>query len=556
MDIIQVNIHHSSSSAFQGHKNRQFASFVRAGTAGDRKVLSLQPLVEVESAPYERWFWTPRYLFESPPGQTSILLGDPASTIHHPGANEFQHSPLVSNGAVTFDPGREPRELLIDHSRKRLISLDRRLLSDGASQVSSYDLDSGEPVVSWNILGTSFLNSVLDESGDVLYLSRIVGPTIARLDSSTLLFQNDSALQTTGGHMAWDMALDRTRNLLLASLSSPILAAFDPISLEVVKTLDIPGESRLITLDEASGIGYVGSSSALHIIDLDVWQIVGEIPLPELHSDPITLTLGPEGRMGWVTTTSPENRISMVDLVSRSWVGSIGLETGKERTITFDMEKGRIIQMAYASIRNPAFISIAQQGYIKATRLSIPSTADVESVHLYSHQAVGNIRAAIYADGIDKTLHWQSDPTAVSVADDFLEIPIADGAPATLELPAGDYWLAWQVDNIESVMSYAGESTGDGFLSVQDFGDFPSTLAEGDVTVTGEQWAGYITAELAPIPGDIDGNGVLSVADVTLLAAMLNDHIVDEPDPEVADLNGDEVVDEADLQMLVEMIVE
>jgi len=75
-------------------------------------------------------------------------------------------------------------------------------------------------------------------------------------------------------------------------------------------------------------------------------------------------------------------------------------------------------------------------------------------------------------------------------------VPVANGAPSSLTLAPGTYWLAWQVDTTADVPSYAAGSSGDGFNLAQTYGSFPATL--GGEQSSSEQWSIYFTYSLVP----------------------------------------------------------
>jgi hypothetical protein len=148
-----------------------------------------------------------------------------------------------------------------------------------------------------------------------------------------------------------------------------------------------------------------------------------------------------------------------------------------------DSHKGQVVKTA-----------LSEKGALKATKLVLASGGPLQDVAFYSHIATGNVRLAIYDDASPKNRLWQSGPVANTGG--WLTVPISAGAPASLSIGAGTYWLAWQTDSTSDVPSYTAGSAGDGFFVEQPFGSAPATLAS--VTSTSERWSMYVDVNAAP----------------------------------------------------------
>ncbi len=129
------------------------------------------------------------------------------------------------------------------------------------------------------------------------------------------------------------------------------------------------------------------------------------------------------------------------------------------------------------------------EGYAKATKVTVSSSATASSVNFYSH-STGNFRVAVYSDnsGPDMKL-WESPDTAAIAG--WNTVSIASGSPAMLNLPAGTYWLVWQWDSPNAGPSYTAASSGDGNYVPLAYGGFPATWTAG--TLTSEQWSINLT---------------------------------------------------------------
>ena len=143
-------------------------------------------------------------------------------------------------------------------------------------------------------------------------------------------------------------------------------------------------------------------------------------------------------------------------------------------------------------------VGLSQKGFVKATKFTMPEQGTVTDVQFYSHESIGTIRLALYEEAMTKTLLWQSGQITNTATNDFVVAPISGGTPSSLELAAGTYWLAWQVDTNANVPSYTAGSAGDGFYALHSYGAFLAALGSASVTTTDEVWTGYITYEPTP----------------------------------------------------------
>ncbi|MCX5792530.1 MAG: hypothetical protein NTY45_10035, partial [Elusimicrobia bacterium] len=76
---------------------------------------------------------------------------------------------------------------------------------------------------------------------------------------------------------------------------------------------------------------------------------------------------------------------------------------------------------------------------------------------------------------------------------------ISAGAPTTLTLNSGTYWLAWQWDSTANGPSYTAGSAGSGNYLGQAYGSFPAGWSGG--TSSTEQWSIYATQAPPTVTG-------------------------------------------------------
>lgn len=120
------------------------------------------------------------------------------------------------------------------------------------------------------------------------------------------------------------------------------------------------------------------------------------------------------------------------------------------------------------------------------------------NVVFYSQVAAGSVRPALYANGAQKELLWQSAAIPNTASNAWLTVPIWTGTPGNLVLLPGTYLLAWQVDTTYDVPSYKAGTNGAGFYLSQSFGSFPASLL-GEQT-SAETWSEYIDYALPAPP--------------------------------------------------------
>lgn len=139
-----------------------------------------------------------------------------------------------------------------------------------------------------------------------------------------------------------------------------------------------------------------------------------------------------------------------------------------------------------------------------ASMVALPEIARVRDVRFYSRSAMGQVRLGIYTDTSPKTLLWQSGAVDNDRRDDWLTVPINQGTPASLTLPAGQYWLAWQATDPGVVASYTPALSGTGFVAPwpgTGFGPCPQFIGPGESQPTNFSWSEYLTYE-APDAAD------------------------------------------------------
>ena len=141
-----------------------------------------------------------------------------------------------------------------------------------------------------------------------------------------------------------------------------------------------------------------------------------------------------------------------------------------------------------------AFAGVAIEGYAKATKATLITKTAFSSVSFYSH-AAGNVRLAIYSDNGSGTApsakQWESNNITISTINQATTVNISTGAPTTLTLNPGTYWLAWQWNTTTAGPSFTAGSAGTGNAIVQTYGAFPASWSGG--TTSTDNWTIYAT---------------------------------------------------------------
>ena len=169
-----------------------------------------------------------------------------------------------------------------------------------------------------------------------------------------------------------------------------------------------------------------------------------------------------------------------------------------------------------------SFQVVAIQGYAKATKATLGGNGIFSSVSFYSH-AAGNVRLAIYSNSgsAPSAKQWESGDIAINGTGlpKWTSVNISAGTPASLNLVAGTYWLAWQWNSSANGPSYLAGAANSGNAIVQSYGAFPSSWTGG--TTSAENWSIYAsyTACTTPANPGITGAYFCSGSTATLSAS-------------------------------------
>ncbi len=156
-----------------------------------------------------------------------------------------------------------------------------------------------------------------------------------------------------------------------------------------------------------------------------------------------------------------------------------------------DPTNGRMVFVPFIP-SNTQLLSVvySPQGMLTGTKFTVAENAAVTDVHLFTHLSGNTVRLGIYDSAYN--LLWQTLNPVATVAGAEIVVPISSGTPASIGLPPGTYYLAFQCSNAVNAPSFTAGTTGDGFVAFQDFGPF-ATLAAPSVTSTTSKFTEYLT---------------------------------------------------------------
>jgi hypothetical protein len=259
---------------------------------------------------------------------------------------------------------------------------------------------------------------------------------------------------------------------------------------------------RSAVIDPSAGYAYFGTGTSpgkVVKIRLSDFTRLGELTLNSGEDSPYSGLIDTSGSYAWFGTATSPGRVVKVELgddfSSPTRISAVTLNSGENLLYSdvIDTSAGYGYFGTYTNPGQVVQMGLSQQGFIKATKFAMPEFGQVTDVRFYSHESTGTVRLALYDDATTKALMWQSGAITNNATNDFVVAPISGGTPSFLQINAGDYWLAWQVDTARNVPSYATGSSGDGFYALQSYGAFPAEIGSGSLTTTDEVWTEYIT---------------------------------------------------------------
>ena len=267
---------------------------------------------------------------------------------------------------------------------------------------------------------------------------------------------------------------------------------------------------RCAVIDPTRGYAYFGTGTSPAKVVKVALGTGAALPTPvgtlTLHTGENQLAsalIDTEANLAWFGTDTNPGLIVKVDLSSGDnvpeYLGSLSLGNDEKQCLSVagDPERGYAYfgtQKFLTSSARIVRVALSQKSFIKGSRITLPEATEINSVSFFSHAAAGNVRLAIYSTAANPALLWRSPVLSNTVAGDWLTVPISAGIPASLNLAAGSYYLAWQVDTNAAVPGYTAGTAGSGFLVPYLWGEFPAVLSGNTAPApTTETWSMYLT---------------------------------------------------------------
>lgn len=280
---------------------------------------------------------------------------------------------------------------------------------------------------------------------------------------------------------------------------------------QILDTIQLSSpQSSLVSavLDPQAGYAWFGTmDNPGRVVKVDIhpqrsFARISTLTLSAGESALFAAARDPQTNYGYFGTNTPPGKVIAVDLGSGSAqparLGSVTLKEGEGylRTALLHPNGSRLWFTCNSVPGNLVRLGVGHAEFIKGTRLTLSEPAAVTKIHFYSHRAKGAVRLAIYQYGASPALLWESDAIPNTVQNGWLTVPIALGTPSALALPAGVYWLAYQVNCPDPVPSWSGGAAGSGFSVVHPFGSFPENLFQNTPTAiqpTSDNWSMYLS---------------------------------------------------------------
>lgn len=274
------------------------------------------------------------------------------------------------------------------------------------------------------------------------------------------------------------------------------------------------GESGLSTavIDSAGTYAYFGTNtSPAKVIKIRLSDLK-EVGTLTLASDEIQLhssAIDPAGRYAFFGTWTSPGKVVKIRLADFTEVETLTLNAGENRLkracidpagqyAYFDAQSDAGDGLIVKTSLNGSGIGVSNA--VRATRAVLPEPGRLQEVRFYSHQATGHLRLALYGDGANgENLLWQSPEITNTTSGGWISMPVASGTPASLTLPGGSYWLAFNTDASSAIASFTPGSAGAGFaVDGQPYGAFPSSLPFSGIQFLTDSWSEYLTYTQIP----------------------------------------------------------
>lgn len=360
-------------------------------------------------------------------------------------------------------------------------------------------------------------NAVLHPGGHTVFLSAFTNPgRIVRVSLASPAPVRVSSAQLTGSgtrdadHGAF---LPDARHIVYASRrpgdNQPFAVKFDTQAMAEADWIELPGTGPVVAAS------YLAATSRYYASGNNIMRVVDPIASPMAASSvstgfsasfPMFTDLQQRHLFSTRSTGQPFHRIERLETSAFAVEGFANLASG-ESNLRAIARPRMGSDFAFVSAQSGsgvpgrvAKVAPTHRGLLIGTAAVLSGTSErvVDDFRIYSHQAEGQFKIALYDNGTPRQLLWESQVMENLWEDDWAVVPVGLGTPQSLTLQPGTYWLCFQVDTSDDVASYAG--AGGGFAIAAPFNAVPPSIDAADALSTGRRWALHATTSPPPPP--------------------------------------------------------
>ncbi|MFN7161023.1 MAG: S-layer homology domain-containing protein [Candidatus Gracilibacteria bacterium] len=238
---------------------------------------------------------------------------------------------------------------------------------------------------------------------------------------------------------------------------------------------------RMDTTRNKLYVGTFGNPGTITAIDTTTFTRGSNLVFNAGENTARTFSIAPDRGFGYVATVvSGSSKIIKFDLDTLTRIGTYTSTFSDQiMDMNYSSDDGMLYAPTYSFPGVIHKLTTSYKGLTLGTKITLASPAtSVNNLKFYSHSASGNVRLGLYS--LAGNLLWDSGTIANTAGGDLITAPISSGTPSTLALAAGDYYLAFQIDDIASIPSYTlgGASSGI-WAAAPTFGAFASSISAG-----------------------------------------------------------------------------
>lgn len=232
-----------------------------------------------------------------------------------------------------------------------------------------------------------------------------------------------------------------------------------------------------IALDTSTKKLYVGKQTTGDVTKIDTftWTRDADLDFPGI-SLMEGLDIDTTNDIGYGTSLGTPAKVVKFRLSNMTSLGELSLPGNEGSAFGLDVTRGSAYVVTSTSPAEIHRVDISHKTEIHGTKITLAAPAtNIQQVRMYSHEARGNVRLALYDASLNKV--WESGNVANNAAGDWIRVPISSGTPTTLPtLAAGDYWLTFQTDSNGSIASYSLGGASTGLTFSHTYGAYPASL--------------------------------------------------------------------------------